>query len=51
MSHKSGHIIIRRLTAPMFYEDTTPAEGVGKYAAKIKVWHALALSFLVGLPL
>lgn len=51
MSHKSGHIIIQRFKAPVFYGDTAPGTGAGKYIAKVKVWHVVVLAFLGGLPL
>ena len=47
MTHTQEHIVIKRLRAPLFY-DATPAEGLAKYAGKIKVWHALAVCLLVG---
>jgi hypothetical protein len=44
-----GIIIIRRkLSEPAFYDQTTPADGVGKYLAMVKVWHLVVLAFIAG---
>jgi hypothetical protein len=44
-----GVIIIRRkLSQPAFYGETVPAEGVGKWIGKVKVWHLIVAAFILG---
>jgi hypothetical protein len=44
-----GIIIIRQnLNKQALVGETVPAQGVGKYLGKVKVWHLIVLAFVLG---
>ena len=44
-----GIIIVRNnLKKPAFFGEAVPADGIGKFLGKVKVWHLIVIAFVLG---